>query len=183
MNTRRFALPLTIIAASVLAVVAVVAQQTETPDGAPSDAGIRTPWGEPDLQGIWNGRTLTPIERPAKFADRPVLTPEEAAAVEADVHGRTGRDDRSARGTETGRRSGLQPALAGAGGTNWLMGGHRSSSIRRTAGSQRSRRKDKNGQTACASISRRCSRARRAGGPGRSRRAGTNLRPYTTSHG
>ena len=100
MNTRRFALSLTIVAASVLAMVAVVAQQTETPGGAPSDAGVRTPWGEPDLQGIWNGRTLTPIERPAKFADRPVLTPEEAATIEADVLGRPGRDDRSARGTE-----------------------------------------------------------------------------------
>ncbi len=100
MKHRRFALPLTIVAASVLAMVAVVAQQTETPGDTQSAAGIRTPWGEPDLQGIWNGATLTPLERPAAFADRPVLTPEEAAAVEADVLGRPGRDDRSERGTE-----------------------------------------------------------------------------------
>ncbi len=100
MSNRPFALPLTIIAGSVLAMAAVVAQQTETPGGPASEAGIRTPWGEPDLQGIWDSKTLTPIERPAKYADRPVLTPEEAAAVEADVHGRPGRDDRSARGTE-----------------------------------------------------------------------------------
>lgn len=60
----------------------------------------RTPWGEPDLQGIWNGETLTPLERPAKFARTPVLTEEEAAAVERQVATRPGRDDRSQRGTE-----------------------------------------------------------------------------------
>ena len=39
--------------------------------------GVRTPWGEPDLQGIWSGETLTPLQRPARFANKPVLTPEE----------------------------------------------------------------------------------------------------------
>jgi len=62
--------------------------------------GFRTPWGEPDLQGIWNSETVTPLERPARWADKPVLTPEEAAAVEKWVASATGRDDRSQRGTE-----------------------------------------------------------------------------------
>ena len=99
MKHRSSALLPTIVAASVLAMVAAGAQQTETPGDTTSAADIRTPWGEPDLQGIWNGATLTPLERPAAFADRPVLTPEEAAAVESDVLGRPGRDDRSERGT------------------------------------------------------------------------------------
>lgn len=60
----------------------------------------RTPWGDPDLQGIWSGETLTPLERPAKFAGRPVLTPAEAEAIEEDVASRPGRDDRSRKGTE-----------------------------------------------------------------------------------
>src|SRR5581483_11262502 len=68
--------------------------------GAPAAKQLRTPWGEPDLQGIWNGETLTPLERPARFANRPVLTPEETAKLEADVAGRQGRDQRAARGTE-----------------------------------------------------------------------------------
>ena len=25
---------------------------------------FRTPWGDPDLQGVWTGSTLTPLERP-----------------------------------------------------------------------------------------------------------------------
>jgi hypothetical protein len=27
-----------------------------------------TPDGQPDLQGIWNNATLTPLERPAEYA-------------------------------------------------------------------------------------------------------------------
>ena len=39
----------------------------------------RTAWGDPDLQGIWNNATRTRLERPAQFADTPILTEEEAA--------------------------------------------------------------------------------------------------------
>ena len=60
---------------------------------------LRTPWGDPDLQGIWSGETLTPLQRPARFASKPVLTPEEAAKV-AEIEARPGREDRSSRGTE-----------------------------------------------------------------------------------
>src|SRR5215467_1012699 len=42
----------------------------------------RTEWGDPDLQGLYNYATLTPLERPAAYANKPVLTEEEAAAYE-----------------------------------------------------------------------------------------------------
>ena len=29
---------------------------------------LKTPWGEPDLQGIWTDETDTPLQRPAKYA-------------------------------------------------------------------------------------------------------------------
>jgi hypothetical protein len=61
---------------------------------------FRTPWGEPDLQGIWASETLTPMERPARFANKPILTPEEAKQLADDVHSRPGHDDRSQRGAE-----------------------------------------------------------------------------------
>src|SRR6516162_6597386 len=61
---------------------------------------FRTTWGEPDLQGIWNGETLTPLQRPARFRNKPVLTPEEAAKVEIEVAARPGRDARAEPGTE-----------------------------------------------------------------------------------
>jgi hypothetical protein len=43
----------------------------------------RTPWGEPDLQGIWTIETVTPLERPQEFAGKEFLTEQEAAAFEA----------------------------------------------------------------------------------------------------
>jgi hypothetical protein len=42
----------------------------------------RTPDGKPDLQGIWDFRTITPLERPNQFAEKETLTAEEAAALE-----------------------------------------------------------------------------------------------------
>jgi hypothetical protein len=42
----------------------------------------KTEWGDPDLQGIYNYATLTPLERPAQYANKPVLTEEEAVAYE-----------------------------------------------------------------------------------------------------
>jgi hypothetical protein len=39
----------------------------------------RTPWGHPDLQGTWDFRTVTPLERPAELAGKEVLTEAEAA--------------------------------------------------------------------------------------------------------
>jgi hypothetical protein len=42
----------------------------------------RTAWGDPDLSGIWNYATMTPLERPRELAEKEVLTNEEAAAFE-----------------------------------------------------------------------------------------------------
>ena len=44
----------------------------------------RTPDNHPDFQGVWNAGTITPLERPAQFADKPTLTEQEAAAYEKD---------------------------------------------------------------------------------------------------
>jgi len=42
----------------------------------------KTPWGDPDLQGIWNASGATPFERPSAFKGRDVLTDDEVAALE-----------------------------------------------------------------------------------------------------
>ena len=42
----------------------------------------RTPWGVPDLQGVWTNTTTTPLERPDELADREVLTDEERAELD-----------------------------------------------------------------------------------------------------
>ncbi len=43
---------------------------------------LRTADGHPDLQGVWNFSTATPMERPEDLAEQTTLTPEEAAAWE-----------------------------------------------------------------------------------------------------
>ena len=64
----------TLIVALLLALPALsVAQSTEV---------LRTPWGDPDLQGIWDQTTGTPLERAADVADREFLSEEEAARRE-----------------------------------------------------------------------------------------------------
>ena len=45
----------------------------------------RTGWGDPDLQGVWDFRTLTPLERPAELSDKEYLSSEEAAAFRQQV--------------------------------------------------------------------------------------------------
>ena len=47
-----------------------------------------------DLEGIWNFATLTPLERPAQFANKPFLTDAEAAAYLRDTLERNNRDRR-----------------------------------------------------------------------------------------
>ena len=52
----------------------------------------RTAWGDPDLQGVWDFRTITPMERPRELAGKVVLTAEEAAGYEAEQNRRQNRD-------------------------------------------------------------------------------------------
>ena len=54
-----------------------LAQESARDPGPPPLA-----WGDPDLQGIWNNFTITPLERPADLGGQEFYTPEEAAALE-----------------------------------------------------------------------------------------------------
>ena len=42
----------------------------------------RTAWGAPDLEGVWNYGTMTPLERPANWAGKETLSEAEATAYE-----------------------------------------------------------------------------------------------------
>jgi len=67
--------------ATVLAVVLLtplpVAGQAATASGL-----ALTSWGAPDLQGIWDFRNITPLERPDEYVGRESLTDEEVAAAD-----------------------------------------------------------------------------------------------------
>ncbi len=60
------------------------AAAAKKPSAASSKRAVkRTPWGDPDLQGTWDYRTITPLERPQNMGDRQFLTDAEAATLEA----------------------------------------------------------------------------------------------------
>ena len=59
-------------------VVVILAIQAVSQVGAQNQVR-RTPWGDPDLEGIWTNATLTPLQRPPELASKEFLTPEEAA--------------------------------------------------------------------------------------------------------
>ena len=60
--------------------------------GAKPRTPPRTPWGHPDLQGVWDYRTITPLERPGALSGKPFLTDEEAAIFEREENRRQNRD-------------------------------------------------------------------------------------------
>ena len=51
-----------------------------------------TPWGAPALQGVWDFRSLTPMERPRELGEKEVFTAEEAATFAQEVINRETRD-------------------------------------------------------------------------------------------
>ena len=83
MSSRSAAL-LLIVTAGVLWPAAAMAQTA-------AKSAPRTPDGKPDLQGFWDFRTLTPLERPANARDKAVLTEEEARALQAQTAERRSR--------------------------------------------------------------------------------------------
>ncbi len=102
--------------AVLVACVPVAAAAQQAPYAAP-----RTPWGTPDLQGIWTNATLTPVERPDTLADKTVLTAEEAADLEI----------RSAESRAASDR--FIPGNVGAYNQFWMDGGKNVTEDRRTA--------------------------------------------------
>ncbi|MYH29810.1 MAG: hypothetical protein F4137_13365 [Acidobacteria bacterium] len=62
---------------TIVAIVALAPTPVAAQGGVPP-----TPWGHPDLQGVWDFRTITPMERPEDRAEQEFLTAEEAAELE-----------------------------------------------------------------------------------------------------
>jgi hypothetical protein len=52
----------------------------------------RTPWGHPDLEGLWTNATLTPFQRPPELGTKAFYEPDEVAAVEQERRAQTNAD-------------------------------------------------------------------------------------------
>ena len=83
---RRSALMLGVrIAAAGCACVLAAAGAAAQAGGGNAEPAPRTAWGAPDLQGVWDYRTMTPLQRPGEFAGKAVMSDEEAAVYTARV--------------------------------------------------------------------------------------------------
>jgi len=114
MNHRYVAASLSVIVVITLSVIPAAAQSVP-----------RTPWGQPDIQGIWDFRTITPLERPTALADKEFLTTEEAANLEQETVDRNERLlQRDARRTEATASVDLgEDGAPGFYNNFWLDGG------------------------------------------------------------
>ena len=72
-------------AAAVSAVVPVLGIQASAQSPTAAVTTLKTPWGEPDLEGIWTAESDTLLQRPAKYADQKFFT--EAQRAELDKRG------------------------------------------------------------------------------------------------
>ena len=79
------ALAIALVPAASAQTTAALAKENAKSGGAKSSKNWtppRTPDGQPDLQGIWNNSTMTPLERPRALAGKEFFTEQEAADYE-----------------------------------------------------------------------------------------------------
>jgi hypothetical protein len=88
------------IAAAALG-VAVSLPATTVSAQTPASAGtsLKTPWGEPDLQGIWTEEYDTPLQRPARVANQASFTEAQRQELDAKRAVHYGEDPRQDRGS------------------------------------------------------------------------------------
>ena len=79
--------------------------------GAQSKSTAKTPWGHPDLQGLWNVATMTPLERPDEAKGRLTLTEAEVRKLEG---ANAARRENRARPSDGNRQA---PPVGGDGST------------------------------------------------------------------
>src|ERR1700680_383926 len=72
----------------------------KAPAAAKAGPAPKTEWGEPDLQGIWRDEYQTPLQRPAKFANKEFFTDAEIAELDKERAGFDRREIRKERGSE-----------------------------------------------------------------------------------
>jgi len=89
----------TMTAAMAVFAVSVAISTSVTPTSAQAPA-LKTPWGEPDLQGIWTDETSTPLQRSPRFANQEFFTEAQRAELDKERSALLGRDKRGERGSE-----------------------------------------------------------------------------------
>jgi len=78
-----------------------VAQESPTASVTPPASApvLKTPWGEPDLQGIWTDEFDMPLQRPAEYANQEFFTDAQRQELDTQRAQLFGSDPRQKRGT------------------------------------------------------------------------------------
>jgi hypothetical protein len=84
---------------AVSAVISVPVPRTSAQAPAASSTALKTPWGEPDLQGIWTDEFDTPLQRPGKYANQEFFTQAQREELDKQRGAHFGSDPRQDRGT------------------------------------------------------------------------------------
>jgi hypothetical protein len=85
------AVAITAAAVSALNLASITPTSAQANLPTPLSSMLKTPWGEPDLQGIWTEETDTPLQRPAKYADQELFSAAERAELDTGRAGRQGQ--------------------------------------------------------------------------------------------
>ena len=88
-----------IAATAISAAISVPVTRTSAQAPAASGSALKTPWGEPDLQGIWTDEFDTPLQRPAKYANQEFFTQAQRKELDKQRAAHFGNDPRQERGT------------------------------------------------------------------------------------
>jgi hypothetical protein len=82
------------------AAISVTHTSAQAPGASQKAPSLKTPWGDPDLQGIWTVETDTPFQRSPKYANQEFFTEEQRAEFDRVRTTLRGRDNRGDRGSE-----------------------------------------------------------------------------------
>src|ERR1700686_3562229 len=89
-----------IAAAAVSAAISVPVTRTSAQAPAASGTALKTPWGEPDLQGIWTDEFDTALQRPPKYANQEFFTEAQRQELDKERSALYGDERPAERGTE-----------------------------------------------------------------------------------
>src|SRR5215468_10292474 len=97
MMGERFSASMVTVAIAAVALstaISVVATRASAQAPAFSTTALKTPWGEPDLQGIWTEEFDTPLQRPTRLGNQAFFTEAQRQDVDRQRAAHYGNDPR-----------------------------------------------------------------------------------------
>ena len=79
--------------------VSITPTSAQAQTASEQSAAPKTPWGDPDLQGIWTDETDTPLQRSPKYADQEFFTEAQRTELDRQRANMQGRERRADRGS------------------------------------------------------------------------------------